>query len=134
MFSDLKISKQSRIYSGNLQLSPVRLSDPTYRLSGGPILFWNEQKFGHGSRRGPKPRMTVLAKANGKLLLFSNMDHHSPPLPVLYSVLLSWSLSNSSVACVFVTGNWGKIDSVLWCYYNNSTCGSRVKLEFYGCL
>jgi hypothetical protein len=31
----------------------------------------NEQKYGHGSRQGPKSRMTVLAKAISKLLLCS---------------------------------------------------------------
>jgi hypothetical protein len=30
---------------------------------------WKEQKYGRGSRRGPKPRMIVLAKAISKLLL-----------------------------------------------------------------
>jgi hypothetical protein len=30
---------------------------------------WREQKYDSGSRRGPKPRMTVLAKASSKFLL-----------------------------------------------------------------
>jgi hypothetical protein len=30
---------------------------------------WKEQKYGHGSQWGLKTRITVLAKANGKLLL-----------------------------------------------------------------
>jgi hypothetical protein len=30
---------------------------------------WKEHIYGHGSRRDPKPRMTVLSKASSKLLL-----------------------------------------------------------------
>jgi hypothetical protein len=33
--------------------------------------FWKEQKYGQGSRRGPKPRITVLATTISKLLLSS---------------------------------------------------------------
>jgi hypothetical protein len=29
---------------------------------------WKEQNFGHGSRRGPKPRTVVLAKASSNLM------------------------------------------------------------------
>jgi hypothetical protein len=29
---------------------------------------WNEQKFGHGSRGGPKPRTTVLARTSSNIL------------------------------------------------------------------
>jgi hypothetical protein len=45
--------------------------------------FWN---YDHGSRRGPKPIMTVLAKTSSKLLLFSVLKmyrcfviHHQGP-------------------------------------------------------
>jgi hypothetical protein len=37
---------------------------------------WNEQKYGHGSRRGPKPRLIVLARANSKLLPYSSTSLH----------------------------------------------------------
>jgi hypothetical protein len=37
----------------------------TTKLSG------NRQKYGAGSRRGPNPRMSVLAKASRKLLVYS---------------------------------------------------------------
>jgi hypothetical protein len=32
------------------------------------IKVWKEQKYDHGSRRGPKPRMTVLARISSNLL------------------------------------------------------------------
>jgi hypothetical protein len=31
-------------------------------------LSWNEQKFGHGSRPGPKPKTTVMARTSRNLL------------------------------------------------------------------
>jgi hypothetical protein len=36
-------------------------------------MSWNEEKYGHGSQPGPKPRMTVLTTANSKLLLCSTL-------------------------------------------------------------
>jgi hypothetical protein len=35
---------------------------------------WNEQKYGHESRRGQKPTITALAKASSKLLLCSDNE------------------------------------------------------------
>jgi hypothetical protein len=35
---------------------------------------WNEETYGRGSRPDPKPRMTMLAKASRKLLLYSALS------------------------------------------------------------
>jgi hypothetical protein len=45
---------------------------------GGPISkhvkVWKEQKYGHGSRRGPIPRMTVLVRASSNSLHWTRLD------------------------------------------------------------
>jgi hypothetical protein len=42
----------------------IEEEDPNFKT---PKWSWNEQKYGYGFQRGPKPRMTVLAKASSKL-------------------------------------------------------------------
>jgi hypothetical protein len=62
---------------GQHQFSTQAVSDSR---SEKHIKVWKEQKYGHRSRRGPKPRTTVLAKASGNLLDWTGVHENQTHL------------------------------------------------------
>jgi hypothetical protein len=61
---------------GATNVAPTQKDKPLLSLERRPHLqthkrSWNERKLVHGSRRSPKPRTTVLARASSNLLLYS---------------------------------------------------------------
>jgi hypothetical protein len=63
------LTSQSTVLDRPLLSSKKSLHFETYKGS------WNEQKYGYGSRRGPKLRITVLVETSSKLLLYSAQDN-----------------------------------------------------------
>jgi hypothetical protein len=80
---------------GAINMAPTQKDQPLLSSKRKPHfkthkLHWNEQKFDHGSRRGPKTRTTVLAKAGLRIVVSSQSQREetreleyliSEPLP-----------------------------------------------------